>query len=222
MIAGAQSTDAPKAVAQLDRLARTYWRPLYAYVRGTGRTHEQAADEVQAFFASLVMRDSLRHVQPGATRFRSFLLACLKNSLASAGRRGLAQKRGGNASHVPLDELESGVVPSLPDSASPQEALDRVWAQEIFDRAFRRLQDDAKERGREDIFAMLRPILLGTTPEGGYAAVGADLGVAEGTARKMVFDLRVRLGEFLRQEVLQTVAQPEDVEDELRYLLGLL
>jgi RNA polymerase sigma-70 factor (ECF subfamily) len=222
MIAGAQSTDASKAIAQLDRLARTYWRPLYAYVRGTGRTHEQAADEVQAFFASLVMRDSLRQVQPGVTRFRSFLLACLKNSLASAGRRDLAQKRGGNASHVPLDELGSGVVPPIPNAATPQEALDRVWAQEIFDRAFDRLQCDARDRGREEIFTILRPVLLGATPEGGYAAVGADLGVTEGTARKMVFDLRVRFGEFLRQEVLQTVARAEDVEDELRYLLGLL
>lgn len=222
MITRAQSVETPQSLAELDRLAHIYWRPLYAYVRGMGRPHEQAKDDVQIFFMSLLSRDSLRGVHAGTTRFRSFLVACLKNSLISTARRDLAQKRGGSQPPIPLEELGPDIELPLTMARTPEEALDRVWALEVFERAFQRLEENARSRGRLEIFTVLKPVLLGAAPEGGYAALSGRLGVPEGTARKMTFDLRVRLGEFLREEVLQTVSGPEEVEGELRYLVGLL
>lgn len=222
MITRAQASETPQGLAELNRLAQAYWRPLYAYVRGMGRSHEQAKDDVQGFFATLLSRNSLRNVQAGGTRFRCFLVACLKNSLVSTARRDLAQKRGGSQPPIALEELTSGVEIPAPSARTPEEAMDQVWAQELFERAFARLEDNAWSRGRHDIFVVLKPVLLGAIPAGGYSALGGKLGASEGTVRKMVFDLRVRLGEFLREEVLQTVADPEEAEEELRYLLGLL
>ena len=100
--------------------------------------------------------------------------------------------------------------------------MDRAWVRELFDRAMARLAEDATERGRGEIFAVLKPVLAGEMPEGGYAALAVTLGSTDGTVRKMVFDYRARLGVLIRQEVAQTVADPADVDDELRHLVALL
>jgi RNA polymerase sigma-70 factor (ECF subfamily) len=175
---------------------------------------------VQGFFESFISRSSLKAIDRSTVRFRSFLIACLKNWIASGHRREYAAKRGAGAALEPLHELASGIVPPVADAASPEEALDRAWAREIFDRSFARLERDAAERGREAAFSILRPVLLGAqTP---YSELAVAMGVQEGAARKMAFDLRARLGQFLRDEVAATVATPADVDAELRYLLGLL
>lgn len=206
----------PDALAALDRLARAYWRPLYACVRAMGYTHEQAEDEVQLLFERLVTRDSLRTVVPGETRFRSFMMVCLKNTLASSARARLTQKRGGGAVTEVLDEaLQAETLP-------PEATLDREWARAVFDRGFAALEEDAVRRGRSEVLAVLRPLLRGEPVEGSYGALSERLGVAEGTVRKMVFSLRARLGALIRQEVEATVSDPAEVADELRHLLSLL
>ena len=136
-----------EATAALEQLARSYWRPLYAYARSVGRGHEDASDVVQDFFASLLTRESLRAIQPGETRFRSFLVRCLKNWIASGTRRDMAEKRGGGVGAIPLHELVSSVAPPVPDAASPEEAMDRVWATEVFERSFARLAE-ARQFGK--------------------------------------------------------------------------
>ena len=216
-----QEAGNPAALAALDRLARCYWRPLYACVRAMGYTHQGAEDAVQRMFEQLVSRDSLRAVLPGETRFRSFLITCLKNSLASEHRARLRQKRGGG---VEMESLDAEEVTERGDPLAmpPEVTLDREWAREIFARALGQLEADTARRGRQAVFQELQPVLRGEQPEGGYAGVAARLGVTEGTARKTVFDLRARLGAMIRREVTATVVAPAEVDEELRYLVSLL
>jgi RNA polymerase sigma factor (sigma-70 family) len=221
LIYSSQDPANPEALKALDQLARAYWRPLYACVRSMGYGHQAAEDAVQRMFELLVSRDSLRAVLPGETRFRSFLITCLKNSMTSEHRARMRQKRGGGAEMASLgpkelDEL-GGENPLLPETT-----LDREWAREILSRAVSRLEVDTVQRGRQAIFDQVLPVLWGEQPEGGYAGLAARLQMTDGGARKTVFDLRARLGVLLRQEVTATVVDPAEVDEELRYLLSLL
>ena len=221
LIRQSQEVANPDALRALDALARAYWRPLYACVRSMGYAHQGAEDAVQRMFEQLVSRDSLRAVLPGETRFRSFLITCLKNSMASEYRARTRQKRGGG---VNVDSLGPEEMAELGDEISlpPEETLDREWAREIFARCLELLEADAVERGRQAVFAEVRSVLRGEQPAGGYAALAERLGATEGGARKMVFDLRARLGVMIRREVAATVVDPAEVDEELRYLLSLL
>ena len=221
LIRQTQEVANPDALRALDALARAYWRPLYACVRSMGYAHQGAEDAVQRMFEQLVSRDSLRVVLPGETRFRSFLITCLKNSMASEYRARTRQKRGGSMEIESMgpDELaELGDEISLP----PEEAMDREWAREIFTKGMEQLEADAVARGRQAVFAVVLPVLRGEQPMGGYAGLATRLSITEGGARKIVFDLRARLGVMIRREVAATVVDPAEVEDELRYLLSLL
>jgi RNA polymerase sigma factor (sigma-70 family) len=221
LIRQSQEVANPQALQALDQLARSYWRPLYAFVRSLGYDQHWAEDAVQRFFEQLVSRDSLRAIIPGETRFRSFLITCLKHSIASEHRAEFRQKRGGGVALESLtDEHEEGLEGA--GGRSAEEAMDREWALEVFERAFAQLEADAAQRGRAGIFAVLKPILRGDAPAGGYAAVAKTLASTEAGARKMVFDLRARLGVMIRREVAATVVDPAEEEDELRYLLSLL
>lgn len=177
VIAGAQAAEPAGVLPALDLLARAYWKPLYCYVRSTGCSHAQAADAVQGFFASVFSRETLRRVAPSTTRFRVFLLVCLKNWLASDARRATAAKRGGSQQVLePLHELPFDIVPPALPETTPSEALDRAWAREVFDRAFARLAEDAARRGRAEMFGALRPILFGASVEGGFCRRRAGSG----------------------------------------------
>lgn len=222
LIRKSQEVANPEALRALDQLARSYWRPLYVYVRAAGKSEHEAEDAVQRFFEQLLTRGSLRTVLPGETRFRSFLIACLKRSIISDYRAQGRQKRGG-PQH--LEQLTPEVEDLLEGRATghlPEMALDRAWAEAIFERAFAQLEADAVQRNRGGIFEVLRPVLRGVPHEGGYQAMASKLAVSEGAARKMVFDLRARLGAMIRREVAATVADPAEMEEELRYLFSLL
>lgn len=221
LIRQSQEVANPDALRALDQLARAYWRPLYAFVRSTGQGHQEAEDAVQRLFGQLLSRDSLRAVLPGETRFRSFMIACLKHSMASEHRARTRQKRGGGVEVESLAPEDLAVL-EIKTALPPEETLDREWAREIFERAFAQLEADAAERGRRAVFEQARPVLRGEQPEGGYAGLAVTLGITEGGARKAVFDLRARLGAMIRREVAATVVDPAEVDEELRYLLSLL
>jgi RNA polymerase sigma factor (sigma-70 family) len=221
LIQQSQDIANPAAVQALDQLARAYWRPLYACVRAMGYAHQAAEDAVQRMFEQLVSRDSLRAVLPGETRFRSFLITCLKNSMASEHRARMCQKRGGGVEMASLGPVELDVF-GAENPLPPEETLDREWAREIFSRALSRLEVDTVQRGRQAVFVAVLPVLRGEQPAGGYEGLAARLQMTEGGARKTVFDLRARLGMILRQEVTATVVDPAEVDAELRYLLSLL
>lgn len=219
VILRSQQPDNPRALAALDRLARVYWRPLLAFARSSGLEHDEAQDEVQRMFQQMLSRDSLRAVMPGETRFRSFLIKCLRNTMVSSHRQDHRQKRGRGVQHVSIEEAH-GMVQTTHES--PEMALDRAWAAEVFEQAFDLLRQHARKRGRERQLAVLEPVLRGHPSADGHAGMAAELETSEGTVRKMIFDLRARLGLLIRQQVAATLADPTETDDELRHLISLL
>jgi hypothetical protein len=158
-------------------------------------------------------------VLPGETRFRSFLIKCLRNTMISSQRHETRLKRGGGLEH---ERIEAARDIEQTAHQSPELAMDRAWAAAIFGQAVERLRVDARQRGRESQLAVVEPLLLGKQDHEGYPALAAKLDAPEGTVRKMVFDLRARLGVFIRQQVAATVSDPAEVDDELRHLISLL
>lgn len=205
----------------LQELALAYWKPVYAYLRGKGRPHHEAQDETQAFFAHLLSRDFLRNVQPEGGRFRSFLLVCLNRRLIDEHRRQINVKKREEVAFEPWHELEAVEGNGLlyPVSASPEEAFDRAWAQELIARAMGRLAKRWEKRA--GLFRELRFTV--ETPGDGrsYADIASRAGMTEGAVGKAAFDLRRQFVEEVRNEIRDTVADDDDIDEELRYLASL-
>ena len=217
LIVDAREATSDAARSALDELARGYWQPLFIFLRQRGAGAEEAADSIQGFFEHLLARDFLDRVRMREGKFRTFLLASLTRWLDDERDRAHAEKRGGGAWHVPLDEVEYLVA----TGASPEEAFDRRWARSLFDHALARLGEECAAGGRGELFEALRGVLAGETGEP-YAAIGARLGMSEGAVKKAAFDLRARFAAGLRAQVRGTVRDEAAVDEELRYLIRLL
>lgn len=212
------------ALEGLERLGRAYWRPLHIFARQRGLNHDAAADAVQGFFEHLVSHEMLRDVQRGEVRFRSFLLRCFTNFLVNQHRRATAAKRGGAAALLPVDEFGSRAdEPALIEGESPDRAFDRGWARAMVDQALRRLDEEIAGRDRREFLQELRQRTFATdgrAPD--WEELAGRFGMSHGAVRKASTDLRHRFGVLLREEVRQVVSSNEEVDDELRYLVGLL
>ena len=210
-----------KAADALETLCRTYWYPLYAYVRRKGHDADGAADLVQGFFASLLERRAVATADRDRGRFRAFLLASLDHFLANEWRRATAQKRGGGRVLGGLDfgdgERRYSLEPS--HEATPDRVYDRRWALTLIDSAMSRLREEYVARGRGDLFDALSGMIGGDAEEA-YAQVAARVGMSENAIKVAVHRLRKRCRELLREEVGQTVAGEAEVDDELRHLFG--
>lgn len=209
--------------AALARLCETYWYPLYCYVRRRGHSAEEAEDLTQGFFAALLERDSLRVADPHRGRFRSFLLASLDHFLANEWRRRSARKRGGGQASLSLDcrwgEARYAQEPS--GNLTPEQAYQRRWAMTLMEQALSRLRQEYVAGGKSALFDRLAA-LLGGDRGAAYRDIAAELGMTEGAVKVAVHRLRRRCREHLRSEVAQTVAAPQDVEEELRNLLAVV
>lgn len=211
--------------AALSSLCSTYWRPLYLYVRRSGHAVEDAQDLTQSFFAHLLEKDALQHVDPALGKFRAFLLASLKNFLTNEWRRAHSAKRGGGAALVSLDAITqiedfAAADPSL----TPEQLYERNWALALLTRATDRLEAEFAGAGKSALFERLKPYLVGdrNTP---YSETAATLGLSEVTVRVSVHRLRARFRDILRDEVAQTLVDPADrnaIAQELRFLLSAL
>ena len=212
----------PDAAAALEKLCRAYWPPLYAFVRREGHGPEAAADLTQEFFSRLLQGDSLCFADPGKGRFRSFLLALLKRMLVSEWRHERRQKRGGDAVVFSLDahEAEDGYQIEPPDPMTPETVFERRWAETALDRVLDRLETEYRSHAVG--FENLQPYLVEDKGAAPFAQTAARLGVTEPSLKATVYRLRCRYGELFRQEVAQTVDRPEEVEEEIRHLLGAL
>lgn len=207
----------------LEELCRTYWSPLYAFVRRSGLSPHAAQDVVQGFLARLLEREDLAQVDPLRGRFRSYLLAGLRHFLVSENRRENAQKRGGGAPLIPLVPAasEAEELPLATLELSPDEAYDRRWAETLIDRALVALKGEHEARGKLEFFETLKPALAGELSED-QTAVGARLGLTPGAVAVALHRLRLRFRELVRREVAQTVNTPEELEDELRNLQAIM
>jgi RNA polymerase sigma-70 factor (ECF subfamily) len=223
VLAAGQSADAQASEA-LEELCRTYWYPLYAFVRRQGRSPEDAQDLTQGFFAHLLRKDFLSGVGPEKGRFRSFLLACLKHFLADEWEKARTAKRGGNSPETPLNlegaeeryQLEACV------EADAQNLYERRWALDLLDHVLNRLRHEALASGREAVFNELQGCLLGEHRTETYAQLGARLSLSETAVKVTVHRLRQRYRELLREQIAHTVTRPEEIDDEMRYLFEVV
>jgi RNA polymerase sigma factor (sigma-70 family) len=212
----------PEAARALETLCASYWYPLYAWLRWQHHGPEDAQDLTQAFFAFLLERDALQTVAPEKGKFRSFLLASLKHFLANERDKARALKRGGHLRIVSIEEAEGeGRFRQEPSrELAPDRAFEQAWAMTLFSGVLARLRDDYVAEGKTALYDALHPYL---TDEGGkapYAETARLLGLGEGTVRMAVLRMRRRFGELLRAEIAQTVAEPEEVDEEIRALLA--
>ncbi|HUI05598.1 MAG TPA: RNA polymerase sigma factor [Verrucomicrobiae bacterium] len=205
----------PQAGRALEELCRTYWYPLYAYVRRRGYESHEAEDLTQEFFARLLAKKYLADVDREKGRFRSFLLASLKHFLANEWDRAHAQKRGGGQTLVSLD-AETRYQREPVDEASADKLLDRAWAVALLDQVLARLEMESEPKQ----FAALKAFLTVGQDAIPYAEVAGKLGTTEGAVKVAVHRLRKRYRALLREEIAHTVASPAEIDDEIRHLFA--
>jgi DNA-directed RNA polymerase specialized sigma24 family protein len=214
----------PDARAALATLCETYWYPLYAYVRRLGHKADEAQDLTQGFFAALLEKRYVKAADRERGRFRSFLLTALKRFLSKERDRAHARKRGGDAPPISLD-LEAGdgryaLEPS--HDVTPEAIYERRWALTILDRVIMGLRQNYAGAGKAGLFDRLKEFLTGEPDASPYERVARELGMSEGAVKVAVHRLRRRYRDLLRAEIARTVADPEEVDDELKYLLAVL
>jgi RNA polymerase sigma factor (sigma-70 family) len=220
------AADEPSAAIDgaLNELCRTYWYPLYAYVRRQGRSAHDAQDLTQEFFARLLEKKGFRTAAPERGRFRSFLLTSLKHFLINEWRGATALKRGGGQVMEAIDTLgiEKRYEAEAEDGSSPDRAFERQWAATLLETVLSRLRAEYVALSKLDLFEGLKPILWGDPAAESYAGLAGKLDMTAGALRVAAHRMRERYGVLTRAAVAETVAKPADVEDELRSLISIL
>jgi RNA polymerase sigma factor (sigma-70 family) len=217
-----------KARDALAELCRTYWRPIFSFVRARGYSIEDAQDLTQDFFVTILRNNWLQHADRNRGRFRSLLLRSLQNFLINAVEKTSARKRGGDVDFVSWDDWmrETRSPLSLPaqalESLPPERIFDLSWATTVVERALQRLREECESKGKLWLFQALSPHLTDERDEVSYSNLSADLGIAETVLKKQLYNMRQRYRSLLRAEVSQTVENPADVDDEIRYLCATL
>jgi len=205
-------------------LCRSYWYPLYVFVRRQGLSPEDAQDLTQDFFGRLLRPEFLRNVAPEKGLFRSFLLACLKRFLADEWRKEHAAKRGGGQPLLPLEEerAESRYLQEPYGQMSPEALYERRWALALLDRVLNRLEAEFAAAGKQALFQGLEHFLAGDKSDGTYAEAATRLGLTEGAVKMTTLRMRERYRVLFRDEIAQTVAAPAEVDDEIRHVIAVL
>ena len=218
-----ESGDARRALADL---CKAYWRPLYDFVRANHVGPEDAKDLVQGFFVGFLARDDIRSVDGSLGRFRSYLMGAMRHHLADERDRASAHKRGGDSVHLSLDlDFDDGErhFRSLSSSEpNPERLFHRQWARTVLDRVLVRLRSEHVRAGRLERYEILIDYIVGPNEGEGYSRAAGRLGISDGAAKVAAHRLRRSYVEVLRKEIAETVATPEDVEGELRFLLDAL
>lgn len=231
MAAGKTQTEPEIASAALAQLCQTYWPPLYTFVRSRGYSTHDAQDLTQGFFAHLIENKIHLRADRQQGKFRSFLLASLKNFLSHAREHEQALKRGGGREFIPFDEARAEEAESLFQTHGPpggnalaeDRLFERTWAETLLETVLGRLAAAYKADGKENLFENFRTFLaVGADPLPAYSELAARMAVTESTIRSHVTRLRARYREILRAEVRRTVDTDAEVDEELRELLRVL
>ena len=223
VVLAAGHSSAPGADEALEVLCRTYWPPLYAYVRRQGCGPEEAQDLTQEFFARFLEKKYFGQADQSLGKFRTFLLTSLRNFLVSEWRKTGSQKRGNGRAAFSLDvqAAEAGYAAEPADESTPEKLYEKRWAVTLMEHVMARLGEEHVVAGDGPLFEKLRDCIWGECDAAAYAAMAAQLRLSEGAVRVSVHRLRERCRELLRTEVAQTVTRPEDVDDELRHLVAV-
>lgn len=222
LVVAAGNPQRKEARDALVSLCESYWYPLYAYLRRCGHPADQAQDLTQEFFVRLLEGRYVHRADPEKGRFRSFILTSLKFFVADMQDRDRAKKRGGGAV-VPFDfsSAEERYEREPGHAETPERIFERRWALSVIARVLDKLRDEYIQHGRLEHFERLKVFLLGQS-DAPYAALARDMNMSEGTLKVAVHRLRKRYRDLFRQEIADTVAEPAEVEPELRYLAAVL
>jgi RNA polymerase sigma-70 factor (ECF subfamily) len=224
VVLAAADTASPEAQAALELLCRTYWYPLYTFVRLRGYPPEDAQDLTQSFFEKFVVKHFLRALVPERGRFRSFLLMLLQRFLNDQFDRARAVKRGGDVPLLPFDlaGVEAQIDQAVAARETAEQAFDRAWAETLVQTALAKLRQRYEAQGRAVLFAELRDLLVCPTDRAGYQRRSERLGMSPEAVAMAVVRLRREYRAMVRAEVANTVATPAEVEVEMHYLVNLL
>jgi RNA polymerase sigma factor (sigma-70 family) len=212
----------------LAQLCQIYWRPIFAFVSRSGYSIQDAQDLTQDFFLMVLEGHLLERADPSRGRFRSLLLKALRDFLNDARDKQRARKRGGDVHFIPWDEWMAELPSQFSVSARESESwpaekvFDIRWAATVVERALSRLGEECEQRGRRRIFDVLNSCLAAEREDVSYANLAKTLGVPETSVKRLVHQLRKRYRALLREEVADTIEDPDELEDELRYLCAVL
>jgi RNA polymerase sigma-70 factor (ECF subfamily) len=214
----------PAAEEALEKLCRTYWRPIYAFVRRQGAEPEEAKDLTQGFFALLLERRDFDTVRKEKGRLRSYLLTSLKHFLTNERNRAIAIKRGEGRRLISLDQLHqderAGFEPA--DTATPDQIYERRWAMTVLNQVLARLEEEHRAAGKMQLFDRLQKSFTDEPDRSSQVEIAHELGMTENAVNQAFHRFRQRYRELLREEVAHTVAVAVDIEDELRHLIAVL
>jgi RNA polymerase sigma factor (sigma-70 family) len=216
--------ESPAAQEALEKLCRTYWRPIYSFIRRRGVAPPEAEDLTQGFFASLLEHRNLDAVRKEQGRLRSYLLGALKYFLADERRRAMAIKRGKGQRLIPLEELRADerVEMEPADPVTAELIYERRWASTVLERVLNLLKDEYQRAGNAALFDSLKELLPGEPDAPPQKDIAAQLGMTENAVRQAFYRFRQRYQSLLREEIAHTVATPGDIEDELRHLIAVV
>ena len=228
ILSAANESEEEKARDALAELCRTYWRPVFSFVCRRGHSMEDAQDLTQDFFLTILKKNWLHHADRNRGRFRSFLLRSLQNFLIKAAEKTHAHKRGGGVEFISWDDwsAEAPSQLSIPvrvlDSLPAEPLFDLSWATTVVENAFQRLRGECESQGKLWLFQALSSHLTEERDELSYAKLSGELGMADTAVKKQLHNMRQRFRSLLRDEVSQTVEDPANVDDEIRYLCASL
>ena len=217
-----------KARDALAELCRTYWRPIFSFVRGRGYSIEDAQDLTQDFFVTILKNDWLQNADRNRGRFRSLLLKSLQNFLINATEKNRTRKRGGDVEFVSWHDWISEAPSDLSfpaamlESLPPERLFDLTWAATVVEHALQRLREECESKGKLWLFQTLSAYLTEERDGVSYAQLSTELQIAETAVKKQLHNMRQRYRTLLRAEVSQTVENPADIDDEIRYLCASL
>jgi RNA polymerase sigma factor (sigma-70 family) len=224
MVLSARNGASLSSFAALERLCQTYWYPLYSFVRRRGHSPEDTQDLVQDFFQSLLRNeDFLKSVDREKGKFRTFLLAAMRNFLASDWEKRNRLKRGGGCTVLSIDaeHAENRFALEPAHYGTPDHAFDRSWVETLVELVLNKLEKEYAAAGELDRFLALRLALMGDR-EVRYKQLGGQLELSEAGIKTAVRRMRLRFGDLLRQELAQTLAEGVNVDEELRHLFVAL
>lgn len=208
----------------MEELCETYWPPLYAYVRRKGVGPDEAMDRTQGFFAHIIEKRMLDHVDPARGKFRTFLLVSLNNFLKNEWAKESAQKRPPKWGRVSMDVLETRYADLSAESRvlTPDELYDRRWAVTVLDQAVQTLRLSYERAGNGELFGELSRYLVGNDDGLPYRDVAERLNMTEGAVKVAVYRIRAKYRDSIRGVIAETVATAEEVDEEVRDLLASL
>jgi RNA polymerase sigma-70 factor (ECF subfamily) len=222
LVRRAGGDDSPESRAALESLCRTYWFPIYAFVRRQGHSPHDAQDLTQEFFARLLESKSIVRADPSLGRFRTFLLGALKHYLTDSHRKAGAWKRGGGFEIVSLQDADAEERYRLEpvDEVTPDKVFDRRWSVVLLEGAMTRLQEEFRAAGKERQFEVLKPFLSTEGDEASYEIAAANLKTSAKTFAVAVHRIRRRFRQIVRSAIAETVSTTEEIEEEYRSLFA--